>query len=233
MDPRKFHFPVVMLDEAGKPEKLRGNAFPITANGDLLTCRHVVSTLEGIPLGVVDLAHNRVIPISGVRFPADKSVDLALLPSAIGPRPSYLPLLSPGALLVGTDVNAYGMYSLGMNGWENITDGYFAGHVVGFRKDGNIMSLSFPIIEGLSGSPVKTFHNGTKAVGIALGSESQRILASEVLEYRDESREVHETVHRLVEFGLAYRVETILRFCIEAGVAPTVTAESPSIPDLP
>jgi hypothetical protein len=58
------------------------------------------------------------------------------------------------------------MYSLGANGWKNITDGYFAGHGAGFRKDGKIMSLSFPVIEGLSGSSVKkTFHNGTKGRG--------------------------------------------------------------------
>lgn len=68
-----------MLNEDGHPEKLRGNAFPITPNGDLLTCRHVVSTLEGIPLGVVDLAQNKVIRFANVRYPTDDSLDLALI----------------------------------------------------------------------------------------------------------------------------------------------------------
>ena len=30
------------------------------------------------------------------------------------------------------------------------------------------MTLSYPIIEGLSGSPVLTYHNGPKALGVLL-----------------------------------------------------------------
>lgn len=226
MDPRKFHFPIAVIADDGQPERLRGNSFSVTANGDLLTCRHVVSVLEGTRLGVLDQEFGRVIPISSIQFPEDKNLDLALLPGALGRQSSYYPLLTPGALLVGSEVHTYGFYSHGA-GWAGLTDGYFAGRVVGFRTKGPVtMMLPFPVIEGLSGSPVATFHNGTKAVGICFGSESQRVLASEILEFKKGNREVRETTNRVVEFGLAYRVEVIQSFCTALGVIPTVSADS-------
>ncbi len=226
MDPRKFHFPIAVLADDGRPERLRGNSFSITANGDLLTCRHVVSVLEGTRLGVVDQELGRVVPISSIQMPTDDTVDLALLPQALRRSSSYFPLLTPGSLLVGSDVSTYGFYSHGA-GWAGVTDGYFAGHVVSFRTKGPItMTLPFPVIEGLSGSPVTTYHNGTKVVGICFGSESQRVLASEILEFKEGSREVRETINRVVEFGLAYRVEVVQSFCAGFGVTPTVSSES-------
>lgn len=88
------------------------------------------------------------------------------------------------------------------------------------------MTLPFPVIEGLSGSPVTTFHNGTKVVGVCFGSESQRVLASEILEFKEGNREVRETINRVVEFGLAYRVEVIQSLCVGLGIAPTVSSEA-------
>jgi hypothetical protein len=173
----------------------------------------------------VDQEFGRVIPISSIQFPADENLDLALLPNALGRQSSYYPLLTPGALLVGSEVSTYGFYSHGA-GWSGLTDGYFAGRVVSFRTSGPItMTLPFPVIEGLSGSPVTTFHNGTKAVGICFGSESQRVLASEILEFKEGNREVRETINRVVEFGLAYRVEVIQSLCAKFGAAPTVSSE--------
>jgi len=43
MDPRHFLFPVVALNDQDEPEWLCGNSFPITDDGGLMTCRHVVS----------------------------------------------------------------------------------------------------------------------------------------------------------------------------------------------
>ena len=41
------------------------------------------------------------------------------------------------------------------------------------------MSLSYAVIEGLSGSPVLTYHNGPKLVGMCWGNLQSRIVASE------------------------------------------------------
>ena len=232
MDPRLFHFPVVTLDGSGRPDHLRGNAFPITQAGDLLTCRHVVSLAEGKRLAVLDLEQDRVVPVTTVRFPANPELDLALLPGALGRASHRWPLLAPGVLRVGKDVSTYGFYAHG-GSWVSVADGYFKGNVVSFRSVGyGTITLSYAVIEGLSGSPVRTYHNGAKAVGICFGSETQRVLASEVVEFIEGGRELRETVNRIVEFGLAYRVEVIEALCAEMGVTALATADRIDEPEL-
>ena len=51
-------------------------------------------------------------------------------------------------------------------------------------------------------------------------------LASEILEFKEGNREARETINRVVEFGLAYRVEVIQSFCTALGVIPTISADS-------
>lgn len=223
MDPRRFYFPVVTLNDGGQPDRLRGNAFPISANGDLVTCRHVVSVLAGTQLAVLDRATNRIIPFTRVESHPNTDIDMALLPQALGRPSDYFPILPSGLLHVGGDLNAYGWYSTTGRA-STMTDGFFAGHVVGFRAGTPIsMTLSFPVIEGLSGSPLVTYHNGSKVVGICIGSESQRVLAHEVVDFREGAKEVRETVNRIVEFGLGYRSEAIEELCLSHGVTPVVT----------
>ena len=74
-------------------------------------------------------------------------------------------------------------------------------------------------------SPVSTYQNGLKAVGICFGSEAQRVLASEVVEFTESGGSFAKRSNRIVEFGLAYRVEVIQAFCAEMGITPRVTAE--------
>lgn len=78
----------------------------------------------------------------------------------------------------------------------------------------------------MSGSAVLTYHNGAKVVGIAIGNRSSRILASEILEYKDEKREVRETVNRIVEYGVAYHVATIVGILEDLGVKGYVVSDS-------
>jgi hypothetical protein len=136
-------------------------------------------------------------------------------------------------LNVGQDVATYGFYSHG-GGWSTLADGAFKGHVVSFRTETHTLAaVSFPIVEGLSGSPLRTAHHGSKVVGVCFGSEAQRVVASEVLEYEDREVKLKETVNRIVEFGLAYRVEEILGFLAEIEeVDPLVTAEQLDEPEL-
>jgi hypothetical protein len=212
VDPRKFLFPILALDADGKPEYLRGNAFPLTPDGGLLTCRHVISASDGIRLAVLDREHDLLKPIRLVAVPDDETLDLAFLPGALERESKQFPLLSAGALHVGNDVFTYGFYSPSGR-WENTADGAFKGHTVAFRtKPHVIATLSYPVIEGLSGSPVMKYHNGLKVVGVCFGSESLRILADEIVEVREDGREYRETVNRIVEFGRAYRSEVIEGF---------------------
>jgi hypothetical protein len=212
VDPKKFFFPILTLSSQGEPERLLGNAFPVTGDGGLVTCRHVISVKEGVRLVAHDRYIGRMVPIRTTIVPDDEALDLAFLPGALGRQSWVLPLLPESTLIVGHDVYTCGFYSPSGR-VENMADGYFKGNVVSFRTGRyTTATLSYPAIEGLSGSPVLKYHNGVKAVGICFGSESQRVLASEIVEFREGEREYRETVNRIVEFGLAYRSEVITNF---------------------
>src|SRR5712691_643195 len=62
------------------------------------------------------------------------------------------------------------------------------------------MTLPFPVLEGMSGSPILTYHNGPKVVGIGIGNRQTRILASEVIEFREDNAEFRESINRIVEY---------------------------------
>ena len=69
----------------------------------------------------------------------------------------------------------------------------------------------------MSGSPVLTYHSGPKVVGICIGNRSSRILASEIIEYKDNRSEFKETVNRIVEFGVAHHCAAIAVFLSQVG----------------
>lgn len=77
-----------------------------------------------------------------------------------------------------------------------------------------------------------TYHNGPKAVGLAFGSISSRITASEVVEYENDGVKLRETVLRIVEFGLAYGSDALVRLDNELGIGLTVTDQHLQVPGL-
>jgi hypothetical protein len=233
MDPRHFLFPVVALNDQDEPEWLCGNSFPITEDGGLITCRHVVSKPDA-RLAVIDrLGSLRVLPIKEVVYPKDDALDLAFLPRALDRPSKRFPLLPAPNFLVGASIHTYGFYSQSGR-VDALYDGYFAGNVVRFYTDNYSRAvLSFPVIEGLSGSPVMLYHNGTKATGICYGSEQQRVLAAEIVDSQDGDAHYRETVNRVVEFGLALRSEVIMSFAAEIpDCEPVVTADAVPDPEL-
>ena len=95
--------------------------------------------------------------------------------------------------------------------------GYFKGNIVNFTQFKESpefpgLSLSYAVIEGLSGSPVLVYHNGPKVVGVCQGSVQSRIAPREILEYKDDQIELRETVTRIVELGQAYHASGLVRF---------------------
>ena len=169
-----------------------GTAFPIAPGGTLMTCRHVVDVSfgENEYLAVFDEKSKKLFPINDVNYPSDPNLDIAILPNAFSDnRKEYIPFLTPHDLKVGEDVYTMGFFNEHEN---NVTtqDGYFGGKIVNFRNalhsDHAALTLPFAIIEGLSGSPILTYHNGVKVVGMAIGSKSARVVASEVIEYEDD-----------------------------------------------
>ncbi len=236
MNTHDIVYPVAVLDENQQPLSLAGSAFPVTPDGGFLTCLHVVSRIDAegvqVRVGIIDAKERRVYPVEEhFSPPPDIGLDLAYLPLAVGrPTPCFLPFLDPAEVLMGTNVNLIGYYS----GREPFDVGSFTGTAVAVQREGRHqrIRLPYPVIEGCSGSPLITFHNGTKAVGAAYGSESQRVQAYEVVDVRDGETRYRETVHRIVEFGLAYHASAVIWFLESLGVNLTLSSGRLDIPGL-
>ena len=180
-----------------------------------------MADVGGAELLLHDNISQQLVPIAERNYPRDKSLDLAFLRASLpSDNHSYFPILTPQALLVGEAVYSYGFFAVGGHGLE-IEQGYFSGSIVNFTKSTSdppvwSLTLPYPVIEGMSGSPVLTYHNGPKVVGLAYGNRSSRILASEIVEYEDSEGRTREAIHRIVEFGRAYHAAALQAFLIEA-----------------
>jgi len=232
-----FFFRLYNIEEGSK-SKFLGSCFPVTSDGGLLTCRHVAEIAPGAGrLAIHDNISGEVSFIERVHF-SKRSLDLAYIPHALpGDSRPFLPILTPSRLLVGEEVYSYGFFGGGGNPAE-VEQGYFSGRVVNFTKTDELppvwsLTLPYPLIEGMSGSPILTYHNGPKVVGLGYGNRSARILASEVLEFEEGGVTLRETVNRIVEFGLAYHCAELVGFLAEVGAGGHVVTEGGlSIPEL-
>ena len=217
----KHFFPIHLTGPNLEPRKLLGTAFPITPDGGLMTCRHVVDVNRGVGarVAVWDGEAHRMVPVEEVRYPQHSSLDMAFIPNALQRSKAELfPILSPEHVVMGEDVYSFGYFKAG----PAVDVGYFKGNIVNFSNAGGFpelpsMSVSYAILEGLSGSPVLTYHHGPKVVGLCYGNTQSHILASEVIEYQDERLTLKETINRIVELGQAYHVRVITKFLQEVG----------------
>jgi hypothetical protein len=223
MDPARFFYSVHVVGQNGEAQAFLGTAFPVHPGGTFMTCRHVVDRQleEGQSLALFESGTDRFIPISNILLPAEH-IDLAVLPGAIPEKAEFLPMLFPNLVIIGESAFTFGYYTRAGTPM-GLSRGYFSGHLVNIDAaaefGGEIMiTLPFPVVEGLSGSPVLTYHNGPKLIGVCIGSESHRVLASEVLEVEEGGGKFRETVHRIVEFGVAYHPTAILRALKDVGI---------------
>jgi hypothetical protein len=240
MDIGRFFYKLHLLDDRGLPGRFIGTAFPISPDGGLLTCRHVVDITipVGNHLGVFDSELNRFFPLpSPPVFPTNAGVDLAFLPNALGrPKVEFFPMLRGEALTIGFDVYTFGFFAIGAQQAE-IEQGYFAGRIVNFfnhEKSPKMacLTLPFPILEGMSGCPILTYHNGPKLVGVGIGNRQSRILASETVEVEEGSTRFRESINRIVEYGVAYHAAAVQHFLAEASIPCSVSNERVAIPNL-
>jgi hypothetical protein len=240
MDIARFFYKLHLLDDRGLPVRFIGTAFPISPAGGLLTCRHVVDIAipERNCLGVLDSEHNRFVPLpSHPVFPADAAVDLAFLPNAFArPKAEFFPMLTGETLTIGFDVYTFGFFAIGAHQAE-IEQGYFAGRIVNFfnhEKSPRMacLTLPFPILEGMSGCPILTYHNGPKLVGVGIGNRQSRILASETIEVEEGSTRFRESINRIVEYGVAYHAVAVQHFLAEASIPCSVSNDRVAIPNL-
>lgn len=213
MDWQRFLFPIFAVDAAGRPGRFLGNACPIDENGGLLTCRHVIEGQERSELGVYDFVEKQLRRVHNWLPDPANHLDLVYMPNALpAPRQAFYPIMDPGAIWDGAELFTYGFYRVG----EELQRGHFRGHLVStgaIRKAGpQILSLPFPVIEGISGSAVITQHRGHKLIGVCFGSQSQRVRAYEIIDQLDGATQYKETAWRVVEYGQAYHAAELVAF---------------------
>ena len=212
-------FEIVSTDSSEGSPRFLGTAFPVAPNGGLLTCRHVVSDDDGVRenLAVSDKETGQIVPIGHVALSKDPRMDIAFIPNALKrKKKDFFPILKPDSILIGDNVFSIGYYVAD----SASTFGYFKGNIVNISEETwrfqlTSLSLSYAIIEGLSGSPVITYHNGPKVLGLCYGNVQSRISAHEILEYRDKEIQYQETVTRIVELGQAHHANILIGFLEE------------------
>ena len=152
---------------------------------------------------------------------------MAFIPNAFRrDKAEFFPLLEPTSITIGQSVYSFGYFrSEGSDLAGAVAGtgdhGYFKGNIVNFSASrvtpgATALSLSYPVVEGLSGSPVLTYHNGPKVVGMCYGNVQSKVVAREIVEYKDQRKEYKEMVTRIVEFGRAHHAAGIVGFLREA-----------------
>jgi hypothetical protein len=223
-----FFFPVFWLDKTGAKKMHLGSAFPVTPEGGLLTCRHVIdvkSLSPGESLAILDTRTGKLIHLPTPIFSKDPSLDLALLPSVMKGKQEFLPIFEPKEIIPGLSAMTWGFFAIGGRP-EDVEDGLFSGGIVNVKKipgdprGANHESLVLPyaVVEGMSGSAVLIEHHGMKLIGICYGNVEQRIQKEEeTIVSKDGSTSTH-SVSRVVYFGLAYSASVIISFLESLGV---------------
>lgn len=240
MEIAPFFFKVYKIDKSSNPIAFLGMAVPIAPGGYLLTARHVVDVdlSEDERIAIVDHYGRHLYPVETQLFSQDPTFDLACIrPSALHDRNEYLPILPLQHIMMGLDVHTFGHFLPAGNRIET-RHGYFKGHVVNVTEamsNGHAaLTLSYPILEGLSGSAILTYHNGPKIVGVATGNAISHIVAHEHTEYANPGKNIQEkeTIKRVVELGQAHHVSAIVNFAREHSLPIVMTENSTEIEGL-
>lgn len=248
MDIAPFFYHVLKVNRRDGSRHLLGTTFPVTPNGGFITCRHVLAShvTDQEYVAIFDNETGNLVPVNlnTCILPTNREHDLAFIPNALKrPKPEFFPFLPPCQITIGEDVYSYGYFlssssELQAGNSTSLNQGYFKGNIVNFSSSPKTpgsaaISLSYAVVEGLSGSPVLTYHNGPKVVGVCYGNVQSRVLASEVLEYRDKTVEYKETINRIVEFGRAHHNAAIVPYLQQNSVKDfIVSSESLDLPFL-
>ena len=240
MEITPFFFRVYKVANGGSPNAYLGMAVPITPDGHLLTARHAVDVdLSGDErLALIDHYGQHQYLVETTLFSSDPSLDLACIRSStLRDTSQYLPILPPPYIKMGLNVHTFGHY-LPAGDRVKTRHGFFKGHVVNVTNampNGHTaLTLSYPILEGLSGSAILTDHNGPKIVGLAIGNATSQIVAHEYAEFANPGKDIYEreTIKRIVELGQAHHVTAIAKFAREHSLPFMMTSKRTELPGL-
>ena len=196
-----------------------GSSFFINGEGWVATCKHNLSELSaGQHYTCHYLRDGTIHELTDIR--CHPKADLAI--GRIDVRGEYL---TPHAdrLLPGIDVCAMGLVKRGIHdGLLAIDFRYLKGYVtrVGpndfdFPTGPTLLEVSFPSLPGFSGAPLITDTN--QLLGMLYGNLESTIEAFSMKEVSRAGELYRETVHRVLELGLAHPLEQFTQWVEELG----------------
>lgn len=203
--------PLIAIPKSNKSKfRFLGTGFYVDKNGHLVTCRHVIdSRSEDERLFAYQIGQKKELELT-IITKSDR-YDLALCKSApYGIATPWLFIDKP-YVGIGSDVEVYGYVHEPFGPDElPFRQRYMKGHISGISRDPNFsdsLELSFPILFGMSGSPLICHlpieGDNTRQTGIIGCNYGSR--QSEIVHHSIVSTENHEErISRIVELGLSY-----------------------------
>jgi hypothetical protein len=214
----------------GRPEgdrrlslsRYAGVAFYLGTGGLVATCKHVVQEcgVDEVLLSK-NLATGSFEPVTNVK--AHPTYDFAV--AQVGPpiQNAHLPLC-PTPVVLGTEVQALGFTSRGQSGKDLLVESrLFKGYISRLSSTPSLpnsrttLEVSFPSLKGFSGAPVIS---GPKreVIGMLFSNHESTIEQFKYSEVRDEQQTFTESIHRVLEFGLAHSTSDMQTFLMDLGV---------------
>lgn len=215
--------PILAIPEIDRNKfRFLGSGFFIDKNGYFVTCRHVTNSIrEGENLYIYQLGRRQQLRLEVVRN--SQKYDLSLCKSEPPGVKDFLSFFDESYTNIGSDVEVYG-YVYEPTGPNEVPfrQRYLKGYITGLPRDGyynDSFELNFPVLFGMSGSPLmchlsfegeNVLQGGI--IGCAYGSRESKIVKHAVVK----SEDYEEHVSKIIELGMAYKVQAL--FSLFAGI---------------
>ena len=201
-----------------------GTAFHIGGGGMIATCSHIIkSKNDNEELFALTATDQRTLaPLEEIICHPKYDFAVAKID---GPGLPFPLIYSGERLYVGDELWAFSYFNAGSSppGYApNFQGRLFKGYIASlFHQERQGVSpstceISFPSIAGFSGAPL--LHPRDCILGMLYGNSESTIELYRYEEVINQSNKRAESIHRLVEFGLAHSAMDIRRFLREMGI---------------
>ena len=202
-----------------------GTGFHIGCSGTIATCRHIVQSCgEGeVLLALEGSIKKAFFPLYDIQSHPKYDFAIAKIDR---PDTVEFPLIYSGEnLYVGDDLLAFSYFGIGGGGAlqpPDLQGRLFKGHIVSIHQreipgvSPTTCELSFPSISGFSGAPL--LHEKDCILGMLHGNLESSIEVYRYEEVVSPSIKNAESIHRVLELGLAHTAMDIRRFLNDLGV---------------
>jgi len=219
----EYLLPLVIFKKVGregkpKVDRYAGVTFYLDQNGLIATCGHIIDALgEDELLFVKEPITGNFLEVTNIRRHKTKDFAIANIETQNNKSLEQY----EGEILPGLDVRTWGYTSAGMFGDNIHVEGrLFKGHIVRTSGESQLpfanstCELSFPSLSGFSGAPLLSEGN-SKLVGMLFNNSESTIQVYSYVQIDDGEKILKESIHKIVELGLAHTIDDINLFIKE------------------